>query len=1195
MAAEFVGGALLSAFLQTAVNRLASQQVVDFFRRRKLDEKLLIRLKGKLRSINAVVNDAELKQIQNQLVRDWLFDVKDAVHDAEDVLDEIDYELTRCQVEAESEPQTFLHKVPYFFNITFSSFNSKIDSAMTEVLDKLDELLNQKDHLGLKETTYSGVGSGSKVALKLETTSLVVESGFYGRDDDKEMIYEWLTSETATDNHNRLAILSIVGMGGVGKTALAQHVYNDPRIEEADFGIRAWVCVSDEFSVLTVTRAILEKVSKSKYDGDLEMLHGGLKKELSGKRFLLVLDDVWNENQEKWEAVQTPLNYGAPGSRILVTTRSEKVAFTMRSSKVHQLKQLQEEHCWKVFSLHAFQDNRPQLDVELEEIARKIVDKCKGLPLALKTMGSLLRTKLSIMEWKSVLMSEIWDLPKDDSNIIPALFLSYHYLPSCLKRCFAYCALFPKDYEFNMKDLIFLWMAENFLQCPQQSKGPEEVGEQYFYDLLSRSFFQRSSKSLFVMHDLLNDLAKYVSGDVCFRFGVDKAKSIRNTTRHFSVVISGDLRDFDGFGRSYDFPKRLHTFIPMQGARAYVSWQCMISNHELFSKFKSLHVLSLSRCVTLKDVPDTLGELKHLRSLDLSRTHIKRLPDSTCLLYNLQILKLNFCDNLEELPSKLHKLTNLRCLEFKYTEVRKMPMHLGRLKNLRVLSLFFVGNSSEFGIEQLGGLNLHEGISIVELDNIENPSYALAANLKNKTHLNELELEWRRNHIPDDPRKENEVLENLQPSKHLTDLSISNYAGTQIPSWLFDNSLSNLKSLRFVDCKYLLLLPPLGNLPFLKVLSIEGLDGIVSVGTEFYGSSSSSFKSLERLEFFKMKEWEEWECQVAAFPHLQFLHIRGCPKLKGIPEQLRHIKYVSIHKCGILNLSRHWMQAMSRKRVGLFVSNTSLCIYDCPHISIPMRCCYYFLGTLHISNSSSLTALVLDVFPNLHSLQLSQCSNLQMISQDHTHNNLNDLYISDCPQFESFPKEGISSPSLATFRLERLENLKLLPKGMHILLPSLTELKILDCPEVEKFSDGGLPSNIECVGLSSLKLIISLKGALTINTSLEILSIEKVDVESFPDEGFLPPCLTSLNIRHCSNLKKLDYKGLCQLSSLKILVIYRCNNLQHLPEEGLPKTISTLEIKHCKLLIKRCQKGGGEDWRKIAHIKNLYIGIQYDE
>jgi len=282
-----------------------------------------------------------------------------------------------------------------------------------------------------------------------------------------------------------------VGMGGLGKTTLAQHVYNDPKIEDAKFDIKAWVCVLDNFHVLTLTKTILEAITDRNDDSEnLEMVHKKLKEKLSGKKFLLVLDDVWNQRQDEWEVVRTPLTYGATGSRILVTTRDEKVASNMQY-KVHRLKQLQEDECWKVFTKHASKDDNLELNDEQKEIVRKIVEKFKGLPLALKTIGCLLCSKSSILDWKSILESDIWNLPKEESEIIPALLLSYHYIPSHLKRCFAYCALFPKDYEFVKEKLILLWMTQNFLGCPQQVRHPEEVGEQYFNDLLSRSFFQQ--------------------------------------------------------------------------------------------------------------------------------------------------------------------------------------------------------------------------------------------------------------------------------------------------------------------------------------------------------------------------------------------------------------------------------------------------------------------------------------------------------------------------------------------------------------------------------------------------------------------------------------------------------------------------------------------------------------------------------
>ncbi|KAL3016790.1 hypothetical protein AAZX31_06G236200 [Glycine max] len=451
-------------------------------------------------------------------------------------------------------------------------------------------------------------------------------------------------------------------------------------------------------------------------------------------------------------------------------------------------------------------------------------------------------------------------------------------------------------------------MAENFLQCHQQSKSPEEVGEQYFNDLLSRSFFQQSSindlspiffltssrirnKTYFVMHDLLNDLAKYVGGDIYFRLEDDQAKSIPKTARHFSFETN-DIYCYDEELGSLHDVERFRTFMPTSKSMdfLYYSWYCKMSIHQLFSKFKFLRVLSLLGCSELKEVPDSVGNLKHLHSLDLSNTNIKKLPESTCSLYNLQILKLNGCSHMKEFPTNFHKLTNLRRLELIKTEVRKVPEQLGKLKNLHVLmSSFDVGKSREFGIHQLGELNLHGRISIGELQNIENPSDALAVDLKNKIHLVEIDLKWVRDQNPDDSIKERDeiVIQNLQPSKHLEKLSIGHYGGTKFPSWLSDNSLSNVVSLRLTDCKYCLCLPRFGLLPFLKDLVIKRLDGIVSIDADFYGNNSSSFTSLETLKFSAMKEWEKWECQAVtgAFPRLQRLSIKRCPKLKGhLPE-----------------------------------------------------------------------------------------------------------------------------------------------------------------------------------------------------------------------------------------------------------------------------------------------------------------------
>jgi Leucine-rich repeat (LRR) protein len=1224
--------AVLSAFLQALFDGMASPEFVDFFRQRKLDQGVLEKLKISLLSVHKLREDAEDKELTDRSVGEWLYKLKDVVYESEDVLDEIATEALQRKLDAEF--QTTASKVRNSISTFFSHFVKDIEPRIKELLDKIEYLAKQKDVLGLKE------GVGGESSKRLPTTSLVEESGIFGRDDDKEKIISLILPKNATSNED-LCVVPIVGMGGIGKTTLAQLVYKDNGVKE-HFDLQAWVCVSDEFDVFKITKTVLEAVTLSTCDmKDLNMLQVTLQEKLMGKKFLLVLDDVWNENYADWEVLSNPFKSGAQGSTVIVTTRNDSVASTMRAVPTNRLKPLLEEDCWSLFAKHAFHDGNFDARLELEVLGRQIVKKCEGLPLAAKTIGSLLRSKRGVDEWEKILKSELWDSPIDKTNILPALRLSYKYLPSHLKQCFAYCSIFPKDYVFQKDEVVLLWMAEGFLE-ETRNKRMEEVGEDYFLALASRSLLEQSSdnKSGFVMHDLVNDLAKFVSGQFTFRLEVDHSHDIANKTRHLSYFTT----TFDNFKKFESLHKatRLHTFLPLT-LMPYPKYLTKSVPLDLLPKLRSLRVLSLSHYHNVTELPKSIGKIRHLRYLNLSFTAIKRLPTSICKLYNLQTLNLSGCEDLAELPRDMHKLINLRHLDISETAIKEMSVQVGRLKCLQTLTTFIISKHNGAYIEELGKLvNLQGKLTILDIQNVVSPTNALKACLKDRKYIEELVLEW---NVFDTNTSEPQrfVLENLQPHSNLKRLTIKGYNAESLPDWVGHHSFSNIVSLRLENCKHCHNLPPLGQLRSLQELFVVGFEGVVKVDSEFYGSDSSSVKpfgalKILRLEqMLKLKEWSSSgaEKEVRAFSQLEELYISNCPNLiGGLPVHLSSLAKLEINFCPQLVASLATAPVVSELHLGYcnevllkelptklqkFViggfdaleslpeglddsidSLQYLKISCCMKLELPTRPDFSSLETLWLYGCDSLKSYPLDLFPKLHRIIIHGCKNLETFTVlDHGRDLVTlRIDISTCPNFVSFPNGGIRAPELSSFWVRSCGSLRSLPDKMHILLPSLQSFRIIDCPRVESFPDGGLPSNVESILVKKCdKLFVGRVGwGLHKLPSVRYLSVdgisEDVDVESFPDPGFLPFCLINLHVCGFPNMKSLDTKGLQHLTSLQLLKVSDCPKLNSMPEEGLPTSLSEMVIERCPLLTKWRQSKKGKEWRKIPDV-NILIDDEY--
>ncbi|KAK2440168.1 putative disease resistance RPP13 protein [Trifolium repens] len=1157
MAAELIAGAFLSSFFQFTLQRFSSSDFKDIFHK-GLVEKLEITLN----SINQLLDDAKTKQYQNQNVKNWLDQIKHEIYEVDKLLDEV-----ATNVKRRSKVRRFLS----------AKTNNQFGSRIKDLLDKLEHLANQKGRLGLKigKCARNELEVGPKSSIRIPMTSLVDESSIFGRKGDKEKIINFLLSDNGSSNH--APIISIVGLGGMGKTTLAQLVYNDHMIQKS-FELKAWVYVSEFFDVVGLTKAILESFGCSPTSETLETLQRQLQERLTGKKYLLVLDDVWNGNVEIWEHLQLPLNKGSSESKIIVTTRNKEVASSMKSSMLLDLERLEESDCWSLFVKFAFHNINVRHPI-LESIGKNIVIKCGGLPLAVKSLGNLLRRKFSQSEWVRILETDMWCLPESDNKINPVLRLSYHNLPSNLKRCFAYCSIFPKGYQFEKNTLINLWKAEGLLNCCRGEKSEEELGNELFKDLESISFLQQSLDSQydtsFVMHDLVNDLAKSESQKFCLQIESDTVQDISEKTRH--IWCSLDLNDDARISKQ---------ICQIKGLRSLLVEGIMISNNlqcDIFSKLKYLRMLSFRGC-ELYELADKIGNLKFLRYLDLTKTKIKSLPDSICKLYSLETLILE------------------------RTDIKKMPKKIGSLNHLQTLSHFVVGENSGSDIKELNNLNLLQGkLCISGLKYVINPANVVEANMKDKKHLEELIVHYSVSFEVNNPGRGLNVLEALQPNSNLKKLTIKNYNGNRFPNWLRDFHLPNLVSLKLESCELCLHLPPLGQLPCLKELSISHCDRIKIVGEDFYDNNSTSvlpFRSLEFLEFEKMDNWEEWLC-FEGFPLLKKLCIRECPKLKRVLPQnfpsLQELKIsgchkleeclclegspllenVSIRDCSKLKrvLPQHLPSLQKLKIVRCKMMEASIRKGD-SMIELVLWKCYRILVN---GLSSRLKKFVL--WKNRYTefsveLNLVNCSVLEELEFDlrgfvvkrpsldlRCYNSLRDLSIRGC-------------------------NSSSLPFSLH-LFTNLHSLSLYDCPQLESFPRGCLPSTLSGLEIQNCPKVIASRekwGLFQLNSLKSLrVSDEFEKVESFPEENLLPPTLEYLALNKCSKLRIINNKGFLHLNSLNHLYIWNCPSIKSLPEEGLPSSLSLLNIDECPLISNKYKKEGGERWHTIRHIPIVNI------
>ena len=810
-------------------------------------------LKDTMSTIRAVLLDAEKKQAKDRRLSIWLGKLKDVFYEAEDVIDELEYEALRQVGGAWNEVRNF-----------FSSSNPLasrllIGHKIKNIGKRLDKIAAEKSQFDLTERF------GDVPILHREremTHSFVRASDVIGREGDRENIVRILM-QSDHDPAENVSVIAIVGIGGLGKTTLAKLVYNDDRVVSG-FHKKMWVCVSVDFEVQRLTKEILTSLTDERCDHlSIDKLQNRLRNELEGKRFLLVLDDVWNTNRDKWLELKAFTMGGAKGSKIVVTARSRLVASIMGSSPAYELGGLSHDECLSLFIKCAFSDGQDKQYPNLVEIGRDIIKKCGGVPLAVRTLGGLLYLKTDEYDWVSVRDNEIWELEQKEDDILPALKLSYDELPFDLKQCFAFCSLFPKDYKFSNLELVQMWMTQGLIKS-QKNQEIEDIGNRYINELLLRCFFQEVVEEIqrvwyyFKMHDLVHDLALSVARPECTMINFH-SQNVSERVRHVSLLDThwpeeedilrfvGKLRDV----RTIWFPM----------VKAGPTSESFVTTYVL--RFNHMRVLDLTNS-SFEVLPNSICSLKHLRYLNLSNNDkIKKLPNSISKLHLLQILLLDGCVSLEELPRGIGKMMSLQHLEVttKETSVLGNEKKEGRgyFNSLRLLCIRQCNYMESLmkGLQSLTALRTFviadccgRASLSVELTALETLLICNCANL-------DLSYGFK-------------GLERLQ----VFGIWELPYLVT-LPHWLLQGPSSNtLRHLLIHDCGY-----------FQALTDEEG---------------PLNLTSLETLVIEECPQFSALPEGMRHLTALRRLDIRDCPKFSALPEGMRHLSLLTrlkIEKC----------------------------------------------------------------------------------------------------------------------------------------------------------------------------------------------------------------------------------------------------------------------------------------------------------
>ncbi|KAF8667220.1 hypothetical protein HU200_052882 [Digitaria exilis] len=766
-----------------------------------------------------------------------------------------------------------------------------------EELNKIEPGINKENYLGILQPTKRKCQTVCGMVEwdnRQETSFDAGKELIIGREEEKKRMASSIESMP-----EKIIILPIYGVGGIGKTTFARLIYNDTKFRDYS---QVWVYVSTRFDLCKIGNSIISQLSgKENQANDLELIKCCLTKLLNGKNILIVLDDLWQNNTIELVDLKDMLDPGDSKKRIvLVTTRSEEIAKKMCINiKPYKIQALEDEMCLDIIKQKSDFEGRHDKE-KLEGIGKDIARKCGGVALAAQTLGSMLQS-MEYDQWISVRDSDIWNetISNDLSlpnHVLASLKLSYLTMDKSLKFCFKYCAIFPKGHKIVKRDIIYQWISLGFIE-PTLLSSPLELCEKYIVRLLGLSFIQYSISLstyqqygvhdiVFTMHDLVHDLATSLLGDEIldqsrpgntnansskYALILNCSKSLESCTTSPASLSALRFLDYEGSelsGFSFESAKSLQVLdlsecsiqkLPDSISRLtqlrYLNAPRIRGRMvpECITSLSNLSYLSLRGSYAILALPQSIGRLEGLVYLDLSGcVGIKELPESIGGMEGLVHLDLSGCMGIKELPESFGNLTSLEHLDFAYCEnVIGLSQCLARLTKLQHLNLLHCKNIEDLPIA-LGSLTELRYLNLSDSSRLSGNRCSEAAFLGSLTKLRYLNLSSRK--------------------KPMSKLSLP-------------QSLDSLTELEYLDLSYNM---NIGKLPasFQKLCSLVHLD---LSGCFFLKGIPEALNGLTKLQYLNLSRVPRFlgtrqvQEVFGNLSELRYLNLHGCLSVRGLP------------------------------------------------------------------------------------------------------------------------------------------------------------------------------------------------------------------------------------------------------------------------------------------------------------------------